>query len=57
MEIEATRAEIARMLSEGLKTETWPKAETTEDVTELVHRLQAEGADALVTDVGVYAVV
>lgn len=47
MDIEATRAEIAKLLSEGLKTEAWPRAETSEDVNEIVNRLQVEAGDNL----------
>ena len=47
MDIESTRAEIAKLLSEGLKTEAWPRAETSEDVNEIVNRLQVEAGDNL----------
>ena len=47
MGIEATRAEIAKLLSDGLKTEAWPRAETSEDVNEIVNRLQVEAGDDL----------
>ncbi len=47
MDIEATRAEIAKLLSEGLETEAWPRAETSEDVNEIVNRLQVEAGDDL----------
>ncbi len=47
MDIEATRSEIAKLLGEGLKTEAWPRAETSEDVNEIVNRLQVEAVDDL----------
>lgn len=47
MDIEVTRAEIAKLLSEGLKTEAWPRAEASEDVNEIVNRLQVEAGDYL----------
>ena len=47
MDIESSRAEIAKLLSEGLKTEAWPRAETSEDVNEIVNRLQVEAGDNL----------
>jgi hypothetical protein len=48
MDFEATRAEIAQLLGEGLETEVWPRAETSEDVNEIVNRLQVEAGDDLV---------
>ena len=40
------RSEIAQMLADGLKTEVWPRAETSEMVNSIVNRLQNEaGAD------------
>lgn len=47
MDTEATRVEIAKLLSEGLKTEAWPRAETSEDVNEIVNRLQVEAGEDL----------
>lgn len=47
MDTEATRAEIAKMLAQGLKTEIWPRAETSEDVNNIVARLQVEAGDDL----------
>jgi hypothetical protein len=47
MDTEATRVEIAKMLKDGLKTEVWPRAETSEDVNEIVGRLQVEAGDDL----------
>ncbi len=47
MDTEATRVEIAKMLKNGLKTEVWPRAETSEDVNGIVSRLQVEAGDDL----------
>tara|TARA_R110000787_G_scaffold11915_5_gene38871 strand:- start:492 stop:770 length:279 start_codon:yes stop_codon:yes gene_type:complete len=35
------------LLSSGLKTEAWPRAETSADVNKIVGRLQVEAADDL----------
>lgn len=47
MDSETTRADIAMLLSSGLKTEAWPRAETSADVNKIVGRLQVEAADDL----------
>ncbi|WP_246047613.1 hypothetical protein [Hankyongella ginsenosidimutans] len=39
------RKNIAAMLREGLATEVWPRAETSEDVNTIVQRLRTEGTD------------
>lgn len=44
---EALRQEIAAKLKAGLKTEAWPRAETSEMVNEIVARLQNEAGDDL----------
>ena len=42
-----TRKNIAELLSSGLKTEVWPRAETSEDVNTIVGRLQTEAGEDL----------
>ena len=44
---ETLRAEIARRLKDGLATEVWPRADTSERVNEVIARLQAAPADDL----------
>jgi len=39
------REDIAAMLREGLVTEVWPRAETSEEINAIVQRLQKEGTD------------
>lgn len=39
------RDEIAALLREGLRTEAWPRAETSQDVNAIVQRLQTEADD------------
>ena len=39
------RDDITVLLREGIETEIWPRAETSEDVNEIVHRLRADGTD------------
>lgn len=39
------REEIVALLREGLETEVWPRAETSEDVNTIVQRLRTEGTD------------
>lgn len=41
------REKIAELLKSGLKTEAWPRAETSEDVIAHVTRLQREAGDDL----------
>lgn len=41
------RDEIGVMLKDGLKTEVWPRAETSEMVNDIVSRLQTEAGDDL----------
>lgn len=41
------REKIARLLNGGLKTEVFPRAETSEMVEQIVKRLQAEAGDDL----------
>ena len=41
------RGEIAAMLRDGLETEAWPRAETSEMVNRIVGRLQGEAKDDL----------
>ena len=40
MDDDETRATIAEMLASGLETEVWPRAGTSEEVNEIVARLQ-----------------
>ena len=47
MDDDALRREIAEKLKSGLKTEVWPRAETSEQVNEIVARLQSEAGDDL----------
>lgn len=42
---EVLRESIAAMLRDGLETEVWPRAETSDDVNAIVQRLQAAGHD------------
>lgn len=39
------REDIAALLREGLETEVWPRAETSEDVNAIVQRLRTQGTD------------
>lgn len=47
MDDDKIRAKIADMLSSGLETEVWPRAGTSEEVNEIVARLQVEAGDDL----------
>lgn len=47
MDDEKVRARIADMLASGLETEVWPRAGTSEEVNEIVARLQVEAGDNL----------
>lgn len=47
MDDEKVRARIADMLASGLETEVWPRAGTSEEVNEIVARLQVEAGDDL----------
>jgi hypothetical protein len=47
VELQQERLLIAEMLSGELKTEVWPRAETSGDVIAIVRRLQIEAADDL----------
>ena len=47
MDDENVRARIADMLASGLETEVWPRAGTSEEVNEIVARLQVEAGDDL----------
>ena len=47
MDDDKTRATIAEMLASGLETEVWPRAGTSEEVNEIVARLQVEAGDNL----------
>ncbi len=47
MDDEQIRAKITDMLSSGLETEVWPRAGTSEEVNEIVARLQVEAGDDL----------
>lgn len=47
MDDDKIRAKIADMLSSGLETEVWPRAGTSEEVNEIVARLQVEASDDL----------
>lgn len=46
-EDDALRARIAAMLAAGLKTEVFPRAETSEMVNEIIRRLREEAGDDL----------
>ncbi len=46
-EDDALRARIAALLKGGLETEVWPRAETSEQVNEIVARLKTEAGDDL----------
>ena len=41
------RVQIGQILKEGLETQVWPRAETSEKVNEIVSQLQNEAADNL----------
>ena len=47
MDDDETRATIAEMLASGLETEVWPRAGTSEEVNEIVARLQVEAGGDL----------
>ncbi len=47
MELEDLRKEIADKLASGLETEVWPRAGTSEEVNEIVNRLQVEAGGDL----------
>ncbi len=47
MDTEATRVEIAKMLKDGVETEVWPRAGTSDKVSQIVRRLQVEAGDDL----------
>lgn len=47
MDDTALRDKIAGMLASDLETEIWPRAGTSEEVNEIVGRLQTEAADDL----------
>ena len=47
MDDDETRATIAEMLASGLETEVWPRAGTSEEVNEIVARLQVEAGQDL----------
>jgi hypothetical protein len=42
---DAVRAEISALLRDGLQTEVWPRAETSQDVNALVQRLRTDAPD------------
>ena len=46
-EDDALRTQIGKMLDDGLETEVWPRAETSEMVNQIVNRLQTEAGDDL----------
>lgn len=45
MSEDAEREEIAALLADGLETEVWPRAETSEMVNEIVGRLRNEAGE------------
>jgi hypothetical protein len=45
--MEEIRQDIAARLAEGLKTEVWPRAGTSEEVNAIVQRLRVEAGDDL----------
>lgn len=47
LEDDVLRAEIGKKLANGLKTEAFPRAETSEMVNEIVGRLRSEAGDDL----------
>lgn len=47
MELENLRKDIAKRLAAGLKTEVWPRAGTSEEVNDIVNRLQVEAGEDL----------
>ena len=47
MDDDKTRVTIAEMLASGLETEVWPRAGTSEEVNEIVARLQVEAGGDL----------
>lgn len=47
MELEDLRKDIAKRLAAGLKTEVWPRAGTSEEVNDIVNRLQVEAGEDL----------
>lgn len=44
---ETLRDDIGKRLSAGLKTEIWPRAETSDDVAVIIRRLRVEAAGDL----------
>lgn len=44
---DALRAEIATKLAEGLKTEVFPRAETSEMVNDIISRLRIEAVESI----------
>lgn len=42
---DVVRAEIGALLRGGLKTEVWPRTETSQEVNALVQRLRTDAAD------------
>ena len=46
-EDDALRDKIRTLLANGLETEVWPRAETSEMVNQIVNRLQTEAGDDL----------
>ncbi len=47
MELEDLRKDIAQRLAAGLETEVWPRAGTSEEVNNIVNRLQVEAGENL----------
>ncbi len=47
MELEDLRKDIAQRLAAGLETEVWPRAGTSEEVNDIVNRLQVEAGEDL----------
>ncbi len=45
MSDEALRQEVTALLSSGLETEVWPRADTSESVNQIVSRLQEEAGE------------
>lgn len=46
-EDDALRDKIGKMLADGLETEVWPRAETSEMVIDMINRLRVEAGDDL----------
>lgn len=45
--LDELRTEIGKMLANGLETEVWPRAETSEQTNEIVRRLRTEAGQDL----------